>query len=150
MTREEAIKRLKSVGIRDALQEDYDALDMAIEALEQESCECFTCKYGEWVRQGWDITMADDKCGSCCSWNDKYEPLEQEQYYKDLASSYEKTINKLTKAISEQEPKTGHWESWTKGRVMCSVCKREPFNGKGAEGLKYCPHCGCRMMESEG
>ncbi len=49
-----------------------------------------------------------------------------------------------------QEPKTGHWESWTKGRVMCSVCKREPFNGKGAEGLKYCPHCGCRMMESEG
>ncbi len=32
--------------------------------------------------------------------------LEQEQYYKELANSYEKTINKLTKAISEQEPKT--------------------------------------------
>lgn len=32
--------------------------------------------------------------------------LEQEQYYKDLAESYEKTINKLTKAIAEQEPKT--------------------------------------------
>ncbi len=30
--------------------------------------------------------------------------LEQEQYYKDLAESYEKTINKLTKAIAEQEP----------------------------------------------
>lgn len=31
--------------------------------------------------------------------------LEKEQYYKDLAQSYEKTINKLTKAISEQKPK---------------------------------------------
>lgn len=31
--------------------------------------------------------------------------VEQEQYYKDLAESYEKTINKLTKAIAEQEPK---------------------------------------------
>lgn len=35
MTREEAIKRLKEIDIRDALQEDYDALYMAIEALEQ-------------------------------------------------------------------------------------------------------------------
>lgn len=39
MTREEAIKRLKEIDIRDALQEDYDALYMAIKALEQEPCE---------------------------------------------------------------------------------------------------------------
>lgn len=37
MTREEAIKRLKEIDIRDALQEDYDALYMAIEALRQEA-----------------------------------------------------------------------------------------------------------------
>ncbi len=30
--------------------------------------------------------------------------LEKEEYYKDLAQSYEKTINKLTKAIAEQQP----------------------------------------------
>lgn len=36
MTKKEAIKRLKEIDIRDALQEDYDALYMAIEALEQE------------------------------------------------------------------------------------------------------------------
>lgn len=30
--------------------------------------------------------------------------LEQDRYYKNLANSYEKTINKLTKAISEKEP----------------------------------------------
>lgn len=36
MTREEALKRLKEIDIRDALQEDYDALYMAIEALKRE------------------------------------------------------------------------------------------------------------------
>lgn len=36
MTMEEAILRLKNVDIRGAEQEDYDALDMAIEALEQQ------------------------------------------------------------------------------------------------------------------
>lgn len=35
MTNEEAIIRLKNIDIRDALQEDYDALHMAIKALEQ-------------------------------------------------------------------------------------------------------------------
>ena len=42
MTREEAIKRLESIVIRDALQEDYDALDMAIDALEEQ-------KMGHWI-----------------------------------------------------------------------------------------------------
>ena len=36
MRRKEAIKRLKNIDIRDALQEDYDALYMAIEALQQQ------------------------------------------------------------------------------------------------------------------
>lgn len=36
MTRAEAIKRLKEIDIRDALQEDYDTLGMAIKALEQD------------------------------------------------------------------------------------------------------------------
>ena len=42
-----------------------------------EGCECFTCKYGDWKRKGWSLDMADDKCGGCCSWSNKYEPLEQ-------------------------------------------------------------------------
>lgn len=33
MTNEDAIRRLKNIDIRNALQEDYDALDMAIDAL---------------------------------------------------------------------------------------------------------------------
>lgn len=39
MTQQEAIERLKNIWIRDALQEDYDALDMAIKALEQKPCK---------------------------------------------------------------------------------------------------------------
>ncbi len=39
MTREEAIQRLKSIDIREALQEDYDAVDMAIEALHHVEAE---------------------------------------------------------------------------------------------------------------
>ena len=39
MTREEAINRIMEIDIRGPLQEDYDALNMAIKALEQEPCE---------------------------------------------------------------------------------------------------------------
>lgn len=40
---------------------------------EQKKCE--TCKWGSWYRNGYDITMMDDECGGCCSWNSKYEPI---------------------------------------------------------------------------
>jgi len=40
---------------------------------------CDTCKYGGWYRHGWTIDMADDKCGGCCAFNDKYEPQESEE-----------------------------------------------------------------------
>ncbi len=42
--------------------------------IDKHSCE--TCKWGEWYRRGYDITMMDDECGGCCSWNDKWEPSE--------------------------------------------------------------------------
>lgn len=39
---------------------------------------CDTCEYGEWYRRGYDVTMMDDECGGCCSWNDKWQPMEVE------------------------------------------------------------------------
>lgn len=39
--------------------------------IKEYSCE--TCKWGEWYRQGYDITMMNDECGGCCSWNNKYK-----------------------------------------------------------------------------
>jgi len=61
MTREEIIKRLKEIDIRDALQEDYDALYTAIEALEQEP------RKGKWLRIS-DLSEQEDdryKCSRC-------------------------------------------------------------------------------------
>ena len=63
MTKEEAIKRLESIVIRDALQEDYDALDMAIEALEEQ-------KTGHWIIEriseiGGDKWSTNPKCSIC-------------------------------------------------------------------------------------
>lgn len=36
------------------------------------------------------------------AFNTAIEVLKQDSYYKDLAQSYEKTINKLTKAVADQ------------------------------------------------
>ena len=43
------------------------------------SKDCETCKWGEWYRQGYDITMMDDECGGCCSWNSKWTPKDEPQ-----------------------------------------------------------------------
>lgn len=43
-----------------------------------EATDCSTCKWGEWYRNGRDITNIDDECGGCCSWNSKWTPKETE------------------------------------------------------------------------
>lgn len=40
---------------------------------------CDTCKWGEWYRKGYDITMMSDECGGCCSWNNKWTPKDEPQ-----------------------------------------------------------------------
>lgn len=40
---------------------------------------CDTCKWGDWYRYGYDITMMDDECGGCCSWNSKWTPKDEPQ-----------------------------------------------------------------------
>ena len=44
---------------------------------EPQTCE--TCKWGEWYRKGYDITMMDDECGGCCSWRSKWTPKDEPQ-----------------------------------------------------------------------
>ena len=41
--------------------------------------DCGTCKWGEWYRKGYDITMMSDECGGCCSWNNKWKPKDEPQ-----------------------------------------------------------------------
>ena len=52
-----------------------DCLDNPLNKVKgSEQTDCQTCKWGEWYRQGYDITMMDDECGGCCSWNSKWTP----------------------------------------------------------------------------
>ena len=55
---------------------------------------CDTCEYGEWYRHGYDITMMDDECGGCCSWNDKWKFLD---YYKKELESLKNIIQNTIK-----------------------------------------------------
>ena len=50
---------------------------MADRKTEPQICE--TCKWGEWYRKGYDITMMSDECGGCCSWNNKWKPKDEPQ-----------------------------------------------------------------------
>lgn len=71
-------------------------------------------------------------------------------------TSYEQTINKLTKAISEQEPKTGHW-IFKNGKYRCNVCgEKAIYCYRGSSSTtkteiltKYCPNCGAKMRNEE-
>lgn len=77
---------------------------------EHQNCE--TCKWGRWYRNGYDITMMDEECGGCCSWNSKWEPTD------DL------TAEMVKKSMSEEEVK--------KAAECCDKndCNSCPLNGK--------------------
>lgn len=47
------------------------------------------------------------------------------------------------------EVKHGKWIFWDKNRVMCSMCKLEPYAGTGAYRFMYCPYCGAKMDGKE-
>ena len=69
ITNEDAIIRLKNIDIRNALQEDYDALYMAIKALEQISHlidrPCEACEFR--------------KDNGCCKWDCVFEEVRNDR-----------------------------------------------------------------------
>ena len=131
MTREEVIKRLKEIDIRDALQEDYDALYTAIEELEQEPCE--------------DAISRQEVI-------DEIEFFQINPQHFDFVSLID-NIKDLP-SVRPQE-KTGHWievideidslgnKTW---HHKCSICGNED---SGWGNYKYCPQCGAKMQEAE-
>jgi hypothetical protein len=46
----------------------------------------------------------------------------------------------------EQEPKTGHWINDNGIYAWCSCCKEDIYQ---TGEFKYCPNCGCRMVEPQ-
>lgn len=121
--------------------EDCISRKAAIDALKQqaENMLCWSERYAE-QRKG--ILTAINIVSDLLSVTpqSKAEALQEHQHYKDLAESYEKTINKLTKAIAEPQQKTGHWIKHKhngKPYFKCSECLYfAPIE------YSYCPGCG--------
>ena len=76
--------------------------------------DCFTCTHGTWKRKGGDITMADDACGGCCSWNNKYEPFVSENLNKGDDTS--DIIDQMKKDFIDRYPKNRMGELYLGGR----------------------------------
>lgn len=151
---------------------DYkDALQMAIEALEQKSCEdlinqrATTCRHGghcEWV--------ACDKCNH-------YEPdaLNQQscdaisrQVVLDIVNNpLNIRLDAIIKALPSVTPKenTGKWideaddidAQFGRHEYKCSVCGRIANYYVGGNECwwdiykpNFCPNCGAKMVESQG
>lgn len=153
MTREEAILNLKS------LKEDYwdddgyghetkayedtmFALDMAIEASEQEPCEdCVNRK-----------TVIDAVHKQMFKFVDKAidEQSEETDDKVDLLLTVNKGITGAIRSLplAKAEQKRGHWlyDSDHPDRLICSTCNCEWDMWRyESKEFKYCPNCGCRM-----
>lgn len=124
----------------DAPYEDevYEALEMGIKALEQESCE--------------DAISRDKAI------------VQLSHLQSDWDDDWNVAIRKCIEAVKivppiTPQPKTGHWE-WVQydsnpniGNWHCSECNRIVCGAITAVNpvyaYKYCPECGARMAESE-
>ena len=122
MTREEAIDMLKDMKFED--DEDCienKALDIAIEALSAEPCDCISREqalsdYADWFGYGYDNNT----------------------FYKHLT---------IMPSV-QPKPKTGHWIRVTDktGHLVweCDKCNwQQRFN------TNFCPDCGAKMVEPQ-
>lgn len=141
MTREEAIARIKNHKIVHKMNEPRaiyisEALDMAIQALDQEPCEdCISRKAVlDYIYN--DLGLGDEENGK-----DVERQMELEDSYR-----YVKSLSPV-----KQEPTTGHWTRELirneKGgcigaKMICSECDND---NKHDEYMNYCPNCGAKM-----
>ncbi len=124
MTREDAILHmiLRREELKRSvgdLDEDIKAFDMAIEALEQEPCK-------DAISRSEVLDLIDSK-------DQNYEVRHFKEDVECLPS------------VTPQ-PKTGRWIHWASGDD-CSECGWS--TGRYIPMTRYCPNCGCRMIEPQ-
>ena len=135
------------------------ALDVAVEALEQEQCNDAISR-----RAVLNTLDSTDKFLDETRTVESYKTL-LEECYKNLPSvtptkciatvkfskeDMQELVNEKMKDIVV-ERKKGKWEysgSYdVEGMLYCSCCKHEIDVSEGY--FKYCPNCGCKMSEGE-
>ena len=104
MTTSEILLRLASMR-NELLQAVNDiekiSNNICYKAEQTEPQTCDTCKWGEWYRKGYDITMMSDECGGCCSWNNKWTPKDEPQ------TMYYPQVDGITPSVmAKDEPQT--------------------------------------------
>ena len=129
MTREEALKTWLPVikmGV-ESMPECSEALDMAIEALEQEPCTNA-------------ISREDALMALTGEWKESRD---------EILSLAIRRIRVLP--LVKPAEKMGHWifvhplQEDDGGGYMCSICNVGDWNLNGKEN--YCPNCGAKMQE---
>ena len=178
MTREEAIRTLKEHKI--TFQHDFgwsastlEAIEMAIKALEQESCEdAISLKAViEWLKTKDIIKLSSQeetarkelKALSSVKPQEPCDCISRKtliEYANNLKEGIGITANDIARFPSIQpKPKTGHWE-WVQydsnpniGNWHCSECNRIVSGAISAVNpvyvYKYCPNCGAKMVEPQ-
>ena len=133
MTREEALKLWLPIikqGV-ETMPELNQALDMAIKALEQQTCD--DCVSRQAVLETIETCNNDGLKGIFCSYNDGKR---FEAYIKSLPPT-------------TQKEKTGHWIRQTDDHHDYYECEHCSI-AVGLDDIKnYCPNCGAKMVEPQ-
>lgn len=137
MTREEAIKMLKAIkkgnylgGIIDIPSDESTAFDMAIKALDQETCE--------------DAISRSSLLG-------KFDYCYKEKI-KTAPDNMAEGFMQVEKLIKQELPVTPARKKgkWINGNPICPCCGEDKFKDLDADiwadwQPKYCPNCGAEM-----
>lgn len=148
MTISEAIKILKSIAPPLDIEtfrktaKCYEALDIAIKALEQEPCEDA-------------ISRREAIKKFTYSWKGERIPdYDCDNFPTQIDIKTVKEILKELPSVTPQ-PKTGHWiDRFPTKECKCSVCDFLICISNGSYidmvgQMKYCPNCGAKMIEPQ-
>jgi hypothetical protein len=137
MTRKEKINQLNDIfaeineddnAVCYLTSEDNELIESAIEALSQESCY-----------------NPDEWCRTCSEYNQE----------KHCCPRYNKVIRNAVEEMKETNIRTAEWvllDECSNSGYYCSECHKklvkEGWSGT-VKKIKYCPNCGCRMVEPQ-
>lgn len=130
MTREEVIKWFKTSLF---MHKDHEPFQMAIKALEQESCEDTISRQAVLSYIYNDLGLGDEENGA-----DVERQMELEKSYE-----YVKSLPPVT-----SQPEMGRWIRSDKDKLRCSACGVIHLIAQYPSGnIDWCPNCGTKMQE---
>lgn len=139
--------------------EEYEAYQRAIDALEQQTSD--TVSRGVFEQVMWERNVAIDQLKELgYELGQKVEPCENAVSRADMldavghgatytSEEVQKIVNNLPSVTPQQK-----YGKWINGDCICPCCGEDKFKDLDADiwsdwKPKYCPNCGCRMIEPQ-